>query len=218
MSPQLLVLLVFIMDLTSSFISILVGYQAFKSYKASSAKGFLYLYWGFIILGVGIFLRTVTATFFVLVFRAVEDVPSSLLSLSNFAGIIFTVTQLVAYSLFIATYVIQAGSLGRQDLVVGGAMAAAVFPVARLFYIPTLELLAITMLGFVAVSSLMNFLHQRSLNSALVFLGFSFMFLSHLLFLFMIFEELLLFFGQIMQLIGFVCLLIMLARVNRTRV
>jgi len=29
-SPQLLVLLVFIMDLTSSFISILVGYQAFK--------------------------------------------------------------------------------------------------------------------------------------------------------------------------------------------
>jgi hypothetical protein len=53
-SPQLLVLLVFIMDLTSSFISILVGYQAFKSYKASSVKGFFYLYWGFIILGVGI--------------------------------------------------------------------------------------------------------------------------------------------------------------------
>jgi hypothetical protein len=206
------------MDLTSSFISILVGYQAFKSYKVSSAKGFLYLYWGFMILGVGIFLRTVTATFFVLVFRTVENVPSSLLSLSNFAGIIFTVTQLVAYSLFIATYVIQTGSLSRQDLVAGGAMASAVFPVARLFYIPTLELLAITMLGFVAVSSLMNCLHQRSLNSALVFLGFSFMFLSHLLFLFMIFEELLLFFGQITQLTGFVCLLIMLARVNRTRV
>jgi len=63
MSLQLLVLLAFIMDLTSSFISILVGYQAFKGYKASSAKGFLYLYWGFIILGVGIFLRAVTATF-----------------------------------------------------------------------------------------------------------------------------------------------------------
>jgi hypothetical protein len=204
------------MDLSSSFISILVGYQAFKSYKASSAKGFLYLYWGFIVLGVGIFLRALTATFFVLVFRTVEDVPSSLLSLSNFAGIIFTVTQLVAYSLFIVTYVIQAGSLGRQYLGLGGGIAAAIFPVARLFYIPTLELLAITMLGFVAVSSLMNCLHRRSLNSALVFLGFSFMFFSHLLFLFMIFEELLLFLGQIMQLVGFVCLLIMLAKVNRT--
>jgi hypothetical protein len=206
------------MELTSSFISILVGYQAFKSYKASSAKGFLYLYLGFVILGIGIFLRAITATFFVLVIRTIEDIPSSLLSLSNFAGIIFTVTQLIAYSLFIATYAIQAKSLGWQDLDVRGAIAAAVFPVARLFYIPTLELLAITMLGFVAVSSLMNWLHQRNLNSALVFLGFSFMFFSHLLFLFMIFDEVLLFFGQVMQLIGFVCLLIMLAKVNRTRV
>lgn len=218
MSPQLLFLLAFTMDLISSFISILVGYHAFKSYKVSSAKSFLYLYFGFTILGVGIFLRAITVTFFVLVFRIIEDIPSSLLSLSNFAGIIFTATHLVAYSLFIATYVIQDGSSGQQDLGVGGAVAAAVFPVARLFYIPTLELLAITMLGFVVVSSLMNYLHKRSLNSALVFFGFSFMFLSHLFFLFMIFDEFLLFYGQIMRLIGFVCLLIMLARVNRTHV
>jgi hypothetical protein len=133
------------MDLISSFISILVGYQAFKSYKVSSAKGFLYLYFGFIILGVGIFLRAITVTFFVLVFRVMEDIPSSFLSLTNFAGIVFTATHLIAYSLFITTYVVQAGSLGQQDLGVG---VAAVFPIVRLFYIPTLELLAITMLGF----------------------------------------------------------------------
>jgi hypothetical protein len=51
----------------------------------------------------------------------------------------------------------------------------------------------------------------------LVFLGFGFMFFSHLLFLFMIFDELLLLFGQIAQLTGFVCLLTMLAKVNRNR-
>jgi len=215
-SPQLLALFVFIMELISSFISILVGYQAFRSYKASSAKGFLFLYLGFIILGIGIFLRAITAAFFVRVIRTTETIPSSLVGLSNFAGIIFTITQLVAYSLFIATYAIQTKSLGQQNLEVEGTIAAAIFPVVRLFYIPALELLAITMLGFVAVSSLMNWLHQRTLNSALVFLGFGFMFFSHLLFLFMIFDELLLFFGQIMQLIGFVCLLIMLARVNKT--
>ncbi len=145
-----------------------------------------------------------------------EQIPSSLLSLSNFAGMIFTITQLIAYSLFIVTYVIQAGSQGGQDL--DAVVAVAAFPIIRLFYIPTLELLAITMLGLVAVSSLMNCLRQRSLNSALVFLGFSFIFFGHLLFLFMIFDEFLLFFGQIMQLIGFVCLLIMLAKVSRTRV
>jgi len=169
------------------------------------------------ILGIGIFLRAITAVFFVLIIRTTETIPSSLVGLSNFAGMIFTITQLVAYSLFIATYVLQAKSLRQQNLEVEGSIAAAIFPVVRLFYIPTLELLAITMLGFVAVSSLMNWLHQRNLNSALVFLGFGFMFLSHLLFLFMIFDELLLFFGQVMQLIGFVCLLIMLVKVNKTR-
>jgi hypothetical protein len=115
------------------------------------------------------------------------------------------------------TYAFQAKALGQQTLEVETTMAAAFSPIARLFYIPPLELLAITMLGFVAISSLMNWLHHRNLNSALVFLGFGFMFFSHLLFLFMIFDELLLFFGQIMQLIGFVCLLIMLIKVNKTR-
>jgi hypothetical protein len=217
-SPQLLALLVFIMELVSSLISILVGYQASKGYKASSARGFLFLYLGFIILGVGIFLRAVTAIFFALAIRTTETPPSSLVSLSNVAGIIFTMTQLAAYSLFTVTYAFQAKSLGQRDHEIGGTVAAAVFPIARLFYIPALELLAITMLGFVAVSSLTHWLHQRTSSSALVFLGFSFMLFSHLLFLFMIFDEVLLFFGQIIQLAGFVCLLTMLARVNRTRV
>jgi hypothetical protein len=217
-SPQLLAFLVFVMELVSSFISILVGYQASKGYKTSSARGFLFLYLGFIILGVGILLRAITAIFFALAIRKTETLPSSLVSLSNVAGIIFTMTQLAAYSLFMVTYAFQAISLGQKDIEIGGAVAAAVFPIARLFYIPALELLAITMLGFVAVSSLTHWLHQRTSSSALVFLGFSFMLFSHLLFLFMIFDEVLLFFGQLVQLAGFICLLIMLAKVNRTRV
>ena len=217
MSPQLLALLVFIMELVSSFISILVGYQASKGYKKSSAKGFLFLYMGFIVLGVGILLRAVTAVFFAFAIRVTETPSSSLVSLSNIAGIIFTLTQLTAYSLFTVTYAFQAKSIDQRVLEVGGASSAAVFPIARLFYIPALELLAITMLGFVAVSSLMHWLYRRTLSSELVFLGFSFMLLSHLLFLFMIFDEVLLFFGQIMQLMGFVCLFIMLAKVNQTR-
>jgi len=217
-SPQLLVFLVFVMELVSSLVSILVGYQASKGYKASSSKSLLFLYMGFTVLGIGILLRAITSVFFALAIRTTETPPNSLVSLSNVAGIIFTLTQLAAYSLFTATYAFQAKSLGQRDMEVGGAVSAAVFPIARLFYIPALELLAITMLGFVAVSSLMHWLHQRSLNAELVFLGFSLMLLSHLLFLFMIFDEVLLFFGQLVQLAGFVCLLIMLAKVNKTGV
>ena len=86
---------------------------------------------------------------------------------------------------------------------------------ARLFYIPTLEIIAIAMLCFVALSSLINWLHRRTLNSALVSLGFCLMFFSHVLFLFMLFNESLLFFGQLSQLGGFVCMLLMLAKVNK---
>jgi hypothetical protein len=202
------------MEMVSVFVSLLIGYYASKAYKASSAKGLLYLSLGFIILGLGIFLRTTTATFFVLVNRVTDVVPSSLAGLSNVAGVVFTTTQLVAYALFIAAYIYQFKGIG-QNIGVEGVAAAAVFPVARLFYIPTLEILAIVMLGFVAVSSMMNWLHRRTLNSALVFVGFGFMFTSHILYLFIIFNEGFLFIGQLSQLVGFICLLLMLAKVNR---
>lgn len=215
MSPQAAALIVFFMELLSASISILVGYTASKAYKATSAKGLLFLYLGFIILGLGIFLRTIMATYFILVIRTTDAVPSSLAGLSNTAGLIFTLTQLVAYAFFIATYAYQSRGIGQQSTGLVGVSAAAVFPVARLFYIPTLEIIAMAMLGFVALSSLINWLHQRTLGSALVSSGFSFMFLSHILFLFLIFNEGFLFFGQLFQLCGFVCLLLMLAKVNK---
>lgn len=215
MSPQTAALIVFIMEIVSAFISFLIGYYASKAYKASSAKGLHYLYLGFIVLGLGIFLRTVTATFFILANRVADTVPSSLAGLSNIAGTVFTLTQLVAYSLFVATYAKQSKVLDQQSIGIGSVSAAAVYPIARLFYIPALEIVAITMLGFVAVSSMINWLHQRTLSSALVFLGFGFMFFSHVLYLFLILNESFLFFGQLSQLAGFVCLLLMLVKVNR---
>ena len=216
MSPQAAALIVFLMELASAVISILVGYYALKAYKASSAKSLLFLYLGFTILGLGIFLRTITATYFVLVIRVTDAVPNSLTGLSNVAGVVFSLTQLVAYSLFAATYAYQSKGIDTQGMGLASVSAAAVlFPIGRLFYIPSLEIVALAILGFVALNAMMNWLHRRTLNSVLVFLGFSFMFFSHLLFLFMIFDEGLLFFGQLSQLTGFVCLLLMLAKVNR---
>lgn len=215
MTPQVAALIVFLMEIVSAFISILIGYYASKAYRASSAKGLLFLYLGFIILGLGIFLRTITATYFVLANRVMDAAPSSLVGLSNVAGIIFTFTQIVAYGLFIATYVLQSKGLGQKGIGLGGISVAAVFPVARLFYIPSLEIIALVMLGFVALSTLINWVHQKTVNSALVFAGFSLMLFSHVLFLFMIFEEGFLFFGQLSQLAGFICLLLMLVRVNK---
>ena len=135
-------------------------------------------------------------------------------SLINLAGLIYTLTQLIAYSLFTVTYILQAKALGERSLELG-MVSAVLFPIYGLFFNQSLELIAIVMLGFITVHSFNNWTLKRSSGSALVFLGFGFMFLSHLLFLFMIMEPMLLFFGQVTQLAGFLCLLAMLARVSK---
>jgi hypothetical protein len=216
MSPLAAALIIFVMEMVSAFISALIGYYASKAYRASSARGLHFLYLGFAILGIGIFLRAITAIYLVIANRVVDTVPASLAGISNVAGIIFTLTQLVAYSLFIATYVFEHPGSDERGAEFGGVTAAAVFPVARLFYIPTLEVIAIAMLGFVAYSALINWRHRMTSNSALVFSGFGLMCVSHILFLFMILNESLLFYGQLIQLAGFLCMLLMLVRVNRT--
>jgi hypothetical protein len=203
------------MELTSALISFIVGYYALKGYRSSGARGLLLLYLGFVILGIGIFLRVVTATYFGIILRIYESSGPSVLSLLNVAAVIYTSTQLIAYSLFTLTYILQAKNLGaRSAELVAASLAAA--PLIRLFFIPQLELVAITLLGFVTVYSFTNWLLKRGSGAALVFLGFGFMLLSHLFFLLMIVDEVFLFLGQSTQLVGFICLLVMLARVSRT--
>jgi hypothetical protein len=216
MSPLAAALIVFAMELVSAFISFLIGYYASKAYRASSSRSLHFLYLGFAVLGTGIALRAIMAVYLILANRIVETVPGSLVGISNTAGIVFMVTQLVAYSLFIATYAYR--EKGEDELGRGfsGVAVGAVFPLARLFYSPALEVVAIAMLGFVGYSAMVNWRHRRTAGSALVFYGFALMLVSHILFLFMLFNEFLFFVGQMVQLAGFLCMLLMLVKVNRT--
>ena len=206
-------LMTFLMEFVSSFISLLVGYYALKGYKKFAIKELFLLYLGFIVLGVGTFLRVVSATYFVTLLKTLEPTPN-IRSLINLAGLIYTLTQLIAYSLFTATYILQAKAFGKRSLELG-IISTAFFPIYRLFFNPSLELIAIAMLGFITVHSFINWMLKKTSESALVFFGFGFMLLSHLLFLFMILQETLLFLGQVTQLAGFLCLLAMLAKVSK---
>jgi hypothetical protein len=216
MSPLAAALIVFAMELASALISFLVGYYASKAYRASSSRSLYFLSLGFAVLGVGISLRALTAVYLLLANRIVDTVPVSLIGVSNTAGIVFTVTQLLAYSLFIATYAYHGKGENGQGGGLSGVAVGAVFPIAKLFYSPVLEVIAIAMLGFVAYSSMVNWRHRRTEGSALVFCGFGLMLVSHTLFLFMLFNEYLFFMGQVLQLTGFLCMLVMLVKVNRT--
>jgi hypothetical protein len=204
------------MEFVGSFLSFLIGYYALKAYRASGSRRLFTLYWGFLILGVGTFLRVFTATYVSLISR-VYEAPRQLVGLINLAALIYSITQLVAYSLIVATYVFQTKPTNEKITVAGtvSAVAAVVFPIYRLFYIPWLELVGITMLAFVVVSTFMNWQVRKSSESALVLSGFGLMLLSHVFFLFLPVDEMFLLLGQITQLAGFICLSAMLAKVKR---
>jgi hypothetical protein len=207
-------LLILLMEFASSFISFIVGYYALKGYRASGSRGLLLLYLGFLILGIGIFLRVLAATYFAVILRVLER--PNLLGLLNLTVLLYTLTQLTAYGLFTATYILQAQNAGKRGAEMATVTAAAVPVGFRLFYIPQLELMAITLLGFITAYLFTNWLLKRGSDAALVFLGFGFMLTSHVFFLSVVFGEIFLFFGQATQLAGFICLLAMLAKVSKT--
>jgi hypothetical protein len=213
-------LLIFFMELVSSVISFIVGYFALRAYKTTGSKGLLLLYLGFLVLGIGIFLRFVTATYVGMILRFTSTLGHPRLTrLVNLTALIYMGTQLVAYGLFTATYALQAAHTSARTVETGVVAAAAAPLVAKLFFIPQLELVAITLLGFITVYTFTNWLLKRGTGAALVFLGFGLMLLSHLFFLLIIVEDLSLVFlvlGQTTQLAGFICLLTMLAKVSKT--
>jgi len=216
LANPLLNLTTIIMEFTSAFISFLIGYYAMKAYRASGSRGLFLLYWGFIILGVGTFLRVFTAAYYSLLYG--HEGAAALSRLINLAAVIYSVALLAAYSLFVATYVFQSRLTSQTTTIAGTVVAtaaAAVFPVYRLFFIQWLELIAATMLAFITVSTFINWRIRKSSESGLVFFGFALMFLSHLFFLFILLNEILLFVGEVTQLVGFLCLLAMLAKVSR---
>jgi hypothetical protein len=211
----LLNLIAVVMEFIGSFLSLLIGYYALKAHQTSGSRKLFTLYWGFIVLGVGTFLRVFTATYVSLISR-VYEAPRQLVGLINLAALIYSITLLVAYSLIMATYVFQTKPMNEKIAVVGTASAAAVvFPIYRLFFIPWLELVAITMLAFVVVSTFMNWQVRKSSESALVLSGFGLMLLSHVFFLLLPVNEMFLLLGQMTQLAGFICMSAMLAKVSR---
>jgi len=194
-------------ELVSAVISFAIGYYAYKGYKASSARGLFLLHLGFLILGVSLLLRFVTFSYLAML-RLSEPRIQAFRAVISLGGMVLTSLQLIAYTLFAASYT-------SKPIEENEKMLAVLPGFYIIFFNPFLELIALAIIGYVAARALINFLYKATGNSLLVLLGFTCFFISHLFFLFTIFSEMLLFLGQIIKLLGFISLLIMLTRVTR---
>jgi hypothetical protein len=152
-------------------------------------------------------LRVITTAYAVAVIR--EEEP--LRPVIEFARIVYPSIELVAYTLFAITYTYQGKTASESQTV------AAAVPIFLLFYNPFLELIATALLAYVMVHAVINSAIKRNSATTLVSLGFSFMFISQLFFIFAsVYDSLLFFmFGHFVNLMGFLFLLVMLMQVNK---
>jgi hypothetical protein len=126
-------------------------------------------------------------------------------------GIVFSSLQLIAYVLFSVSYTSKAESFQEN-----GKNLAILPGIYIIFFNPLLELISLTILGYVLARALILFIYKTEGNSLLVLLGFTCFFISHLFFLFATLGEALVFLGQMIQLLGYIFFLIMLTRVARS--
>lgn len=194
-----------IMEAVSSMISFAVAYYALKAYKLTQNKSLMHLYFGFSVLGAGMLTRIFSTVY---AFILAREVNMTIRGLIYMIGIIYGIMRTIAYFLFTLVYIERTRRLSAETL------NLALMP----FIInPYFEFIQMTLLIYVSTQAIMNFIEIRNINSLLISTGFILLLISHLLFMSSIIESSYYFMGHATQLLGFICMLIMLTKVGRKK-
>jgi hypothetical protein len=208
-----------LMEFIAFVIALAIAYQAFKGYRITKQRTLLYLQFSFALLSCGLLVDSVAGFLGVL-----ARVLRSTLRLTLLGYSIYFFAQVLAYGILIFAYVSQTRSLAGSGMSVGLVplfAALQAVPVRLLGplveYHPISEIVLLFLILYVAVQTGLNYSASKDRNALLVFLGFLFLALSHLLFILMLLSPVFFVIGHTLQLLGFVSLLTMLLRVTKTK-
>jgi hypothetical protein len=187
-------------------ISLIVSYFAFRIYRTSSLKKFLYLGIAFLVLGISFLALTLSSIytyFYVPYFRETLNIPLSFFNNSAFD--FYYILSLVSYLLLFITYFPKEAKKKLYVLYVPlWFISSADFHLASLF-----------LLAFVISRAAYNFYKYRSLNTLLVMSAFLLMASFHVFTFLLPFDLTLYLLSHALLAAGFISLLAMLIRVNR---
>lgn len=190
-----------VMYLLSSAIGFLVSFHAFKLYSMTSKKSHFYLYASFALLGMGLLMVGVTTLFSLFISKA--SVLSDTVSwVDDFGFWIYYIASVFAYGLLVMMYLPE----------------KLRFPIFLPFWesgFPYFQVLSLFLLSYVIFKSAANFALNKNSNALLVMSSFTLIGIYHLLSLFTSLDYIIYVFAQLSLLSGFVCLLLMLTRVNK---
>ncbi|HDO20721.1 MAG: hypothetical protein NDF56_06510 [archaeon GB-1845-036] len=190
------------MESASAIISLLVAYYSMKAYKLTENRSLMHLYYGFSILGTGMFVRVFSLIYVVMIMANMGG-SRNILGLTYTIGVIYGILRIMAYGFFIIAYTERKKT---------STILPAIFPI---ILNPYFELIEITMLIYVVIQTLINFSEKRNINAMLVLIAFSLLLLSHIAFAFSIINLRFYMVGHILQFTAFLSMLIMLIRIGR---
>ncbi len=213
-----------------AIISLMITYYSHKAYRLSGQRSLFLLYIGFLLIGVGFISQTLAILIGIFLPSGTAPVPANLrgfvrlllLDVTVASGIHWLLEILGYIAIFIA-YLFQSRALRTTSLPALGLVAFQVIPssLSRIFFRPDVELLVFLILVFILIQVIVLYVPQRHASTLYVVLGFLFIALAHLAFLLYALapadsSNTIYAFGHILQLVGFLLLLIMLLNTTRS--
>ena len=210
-----------LMELIAVIIALAIAYQALKGYRLTKQRRLWYVHFSFAVLSAGLLIDSLIG-FLGILARTLRGT----IALTSIGYSIYFFAQLLAYSMLIYAYVSQTRTLSATS---NPILLASLFGFATLQaapirllgplveYHPVAEILLLFLVFYIAIKTGTNYSSTKDQNAFLVFLAFLLLALSHLFFILQPIGPLLFVIGHLLQLSGFVSLLVMLFRVNSNR-
>lgn len=193
-----------LMYFISAFIGFLISYYAFKLYRITKKRSHFSLHLSFAILSIGFLVLTLTTGYFYLNYSIFKQFTAfdEISYVDDFGYWIYYISSLVAYSLLALTYFSEDWKLPIMLPI--WAKGFPYFHVASFF-----------ILSYVIFKNAVNYGIKKNKNAFLVTLGFTLIGGYHFLMFFASFSRFIYILADLSLLLGFMSLLMMLARVSR---
>lgn len=197
-----------------ALIALFIAIYGYKAYKLTKDKKYLYFGSAFGLLSFNLFLFVLMIPALYIYYTYLSGVdPGMLLSVSHMLNFIYMFVTLMAYTVFVVIY---AGMARRSLMLLLGSLvfALVIYSYANVSFIG-FNLVALLLLAFVIGYNLKNYIKKERSSSPLVLSAFALIALGHLFFILEIFNSLFYVLGHITQLIGYVCLLVVVLRIMK---
>ncbi len=165
-----------LMESMALILAFIIAFFAFRAYRVTDIKPFLYLGVGFLLMGIGMLSR-VTSISYILWLLAIAEWPTTTIRrMLQSAEMTYSGLRVASYVVFAATYAYASTKRLSTSM--------AMLPLQVLIYNPFFEVISALLLAFVVAWTGVNYAQNKSAESGLVLVGFSLLLLSHVFFVF----------------------------------